>query len=154
MAARDLAAGERLDAGNTRHEDHPAPLVPGGALTALPDAGRVGEPVYEGEVLREERLAPAGRSEVAARLASGTRAVAIPVEPGTTPPLAVGDRVDVLVALPAEAADGGPPGFALATDVVVVDITDAAVTVAVPRAVAPRLAVAFGQGAVTLALVG
>jgi hypothetical protein len=74
------------------------------------------------------------------------------VEPGTTPPLAVGDRVDVLVALPAEAADGGPPGFALATDVVVVDVTEAAVTVAVPRAAAPRLAVAFGQGAVTLAL--
>ena len=46
------------------------------------------------------------------------------------------------------------PGFALAEDVPVVDVTDAAVTIAVRRDVAPRLAVAFGQGAVTLALLG
>ena len=35
-----------------------------------------------------------------------------------------------------------------------VDVTEQAVTVAVPRDLAPRLAVAFGQGAVSLALVG
>ncbi len=154
VATRDLDAGERLDDGNTRLEPHPAPLVPDGALTALPDDARAREPVYEGEVLRVERLAPRGRSTVAARLPDGTRAVAIPIEPGTTPPVARGDRVDVLVALPAEAAGGGPPGFELASDVVVVDVSDAAVTVAVPRDVAPRLAVALGQGAVTLALAG
>jgi hypothetical protein len=68
--------------------------------------------------------------------------------------LAVGDRVDVVVALAPEAAGGGPPGFALASDVLVVEVTEVAATVAVPRDVAPRLAVAFGQGAVTLALVG
>lgn len=154
VAATDLMAGERLDGGNTRLERHPAPLVPSHALNALPDGGRVREPVYEGEVLRTERLAPPGASAVAARLPDGTRAMAIPVEPGTTPPVAVGDLVDVLVALPVEAAGGGPPGFELATGVVVVDVTEAAVTVAVPRSVAPRLAVAFGQGAVTLALAG
>lgn len=154
VAARDLVAGERLDGSNTRLEQHPAPLVPRAALAAVPDDGRVREPVYEGEVLRAERLAPRGVSAVAARLPEGTLAVAVPAEPGTTPPLAVGDRVDVLVALPAEAAGGGPPGFELATAVVVVDITEAAVTIAVPRDVAPRLAVAFGQGAVTLALAG
>lgn len=154
VATRDLAAGERLDDGGTHLVEHPAPLVPPGALTALPDDGRVAEPVYEGEVLRAERLAPAGMSTVAARLPEGTRAVAIPVEPRTTPPLAMGDHVDVVVALAPEAAGAGPPGFALATDVVVVEVTEAAVTVAVPRDIAPRLAVAFGQGAVTLALVG
>jgi Flp pilus assembly protein CpaB len=154
VAARDLDAGEALDPGNTRIEHHPAPVVPSEALSALPDGGRVRAPVYEGEVVRAERLAPGGVSAVAARLPDGTRAVAIPVEPGTTPPVEVDDRVDVLVALPAEVAGGGPPGFALATDVMVVDITEAAVTVAVPRDVAPRLAVAFGQGAVTLALAG
>lgn len=154
VATRDLVAGERLDGGNTHLVEHPAPLVPPGALTAVPDDGRAAEPVYEGEVLRAERLAPAGMSAVAAQLPKGTRAVAIPVEPGTTPPLAVGDHVDIVVALAPEAAGGGPPGFALATDVLVVEITEAAVTIAVPRDVAPRLAVAFGQGAVTLALVG
>jgi hypothetical protein len=73
---------------------------------------------------------------------------------GRTPPLAVGDLVDVLVALPVEAAGDGPPGFELASEVAVVDVTEAAITIAVPRSVAPRLAVAFGHGAVTLALAG
>jgi Flp pilus assembly protein CpaB len=154
VAAEDLTAGARLDASNTRLVPHPAPLVPPGALTQLPDDGRVVAPVYEGEVLRDERLAPAGASPVTARLPASTRGMAVPIEPGTTPPLVVGDRVEVLVALPPEVAGGGAPGFALATDVPVVDVTDTAVTIAVGRDVAPRLAVAFGQGAVTLALVG
>jgi Flp pilus assembly protein CpaB len=153
VAARDLAPGEAVDAGNTRREQHPGPLVPPDAITELPAGGRVTAAVYEGEVLREARLTDAA-SAVAARLPPGSRAVAIPVEPGTTPPLSVGDRVEVLVALPPEAAGGGPPGFSLATDVPVVEITDEAVTIAVDEAVAPRLAVAFGQGAVTLALLG
>lgn len=154
VATRDLAAGAVLDAGNTRVDHHPEPLVPDGAVRALPDDGRLAEPVYAGEVVREERLAPGRLSEVAARVPSGTRAMAIPVEPGQAPALGVGDRVDVLVALPPEMAGAGPPGFALATDVLVVDVGDAAVTIAVPTDTAPRVAVAFGAGAVTLALTG
>jgi Flp pilus assembly protein CpaB len=152
VATRDLAPGDRLDAGNTRVEHHPAPLVAHGVLRAVPRDGRLAQAVYAGEVVREERLAPAGLSAVAARLPAGTRAVAIPIEPGRAPALVLGDRVDVLVALPAEAAGDGPPGFALATEVVVVDVADAAVTVAVPTDTAPRVAVALGAGAVTLAL--
>ena len=154
VAAHDLRAGDQLSASSVRREAHPARLVPDGALTQLPEGARLSAPVFGGEVLREERLASAGASVIAARLPSGTRAVAIPVEPGTTPPLEVGDRVEVLVALPLEAAGEGPPGFALATDVPVVAVSDEAVTIAVERDVAPRIAVAFGHGAVTLALVG
>ena len=154
VATRDLAAGEQVDSRNTNLVEHPDPLVPEGALTARPIDGRLAEAVYAGEVVRKKRLAGAGLSALAARLPAGTRAVAIPVEPGWAPTLAIGDHVDVLVALPAEASGGGPPGFALATDVVVVDVGDASVTVAVAPDVAPRIAVAFGQGAITLALVG
>lgn len=154
VAARDLVAGELLDPGNTRLERRPAALVPTGALSEVPVGDRLATPVLDGEVLREQRLAPTGLSEVAARLEDGSVAVAVPVELGTTPRLAVGDRVDVLVALAPEAVGGGPPGFVLATRAAVVDVTDAAVTIAVPRDVAPRLAVAFSQGAVSLALVG
>jgi pilus assembly protein CpaB len=152
VASRDLQAGDRLDDGNTRVERHPAPLVPPGALRARPEGTRLAEAVYAGEVVREERLAPAGLSPVAARLPAGTRAMAIPVDPGTVPALGIGDRVDVLVALAPEAAGDGPPGFALATGAPVVDVSDAAVTIAVRADVAPRIAVAFGAGAVTLAL--
>ena len=152
VATRDLAPGDRLDGSNTRVERQPAPLLPRGALPTLPDDVRLAEAVYAGEIVREERLAPAGLSAVAARLPSGTRAMAIPVEPGTVPELELGDRVDVLVALASEAAGDGPPGFALATDALVVDVDEEAVTIAVPADVAPRIAVAFGAGAVTLAL--
>ena len=66
----------------------------------------------------------------------------------------MGDRVDVVVALPEAAAGDGPPGFALASEVDVVDVDDAAATLAIPRDDVPRVAVALGQGAVSLALVG
>ena len=95
-----------------RRRQHPAssssprPLVPDGALTALPDDGRLAEPVYAGEVVREERLAPTGRCRPwRPACPPGTRAMA---DPGRARhrrrPLVVGDRVDVLVAL---AAGGG-----------------------------------------------
>jgi pilus assembly protein CpaB len=154
VATRDLAPGDRLDAGNTEVRSHPAPLVPDGALASVPDDRRVATAVFAGEVLRDERLAPSGLSTVAARLPPGTRAMAIPVEPGLVPSLVVGDRLDVLVALPPEVAGDGPPGFALATGVLVVAVDDAAVTIAVSADTAPRLAVALGTGAVTLALTG
>ncbi|HET7720977.1 MAG TPA: hypothetical protein VFK43_13500, partial [Acidimicrobiales bacterium] len=120
----------------------------------LPDDAVARTPVFAGEVLVRGRLAPTGLRGVAAALPPGSRAVAIPRDPSTAPPVRVGDRVDVLVALPPEAAGGGPPGFAVATDALVVAVEEAAITVAVERATAPRVAVALGQGAVTLSLVG
>jgi Flp pilus assembly protein CpaB len=153
VAVHDLQPGDPLDASTTRPEARPEPLVADGALRELPDRARVAEAVYAGEVIRAERLAPGETSRVAARLPPGTLAVAIPLDPGRAPPLEAGDRVDVLVAVSPEAAGSGPPGFALAEAALVVDVDDAAATVAVPRDLAPRLAAAFGQGAVTLALV-
>ena len=76
-----------------------------------------------------------------------------PSSPAPRPPLTVGDQVDVLVALAPEAAGDGPPGFALGRRGVAGGRRHRrrAVTVAVPADDAPRLAVALGQGAVTLA---
>jgi Flp pilus assembly protein CpaB len=154
VARADIEAGEALHPGNAHLVLHPAALVPDGAAGELTGAQRAATPIWAGEVVHEARLAAAGLSAVAGRLPPGTRAVAVPVEPSSAPPLEVGDRVDVLVALAPEAAGSGPPGFALATGVPVVDVADAAVTVALSPDAAPRVAVALGQGAVTLALVG
>src|SRR3546814_13349083 len=96
----------------------------------LPDGQVLRSAVYEGEVLVGERLAPVGVHGLAATLPTGTRAVAIPVEPGLAPPLQVGDVVDVLVALAPESAGSGPPGFVLAPSVLVVDVGAHAVAVA------------------------
>ena len=154
VAAHDLAPGTEVSPGNVRWVARPRAMVPRSALRSLPSGATALERILAGEVVVASRLAPAGLSAVAARVASGMRAVAIPTEPGTAPPLTIGDRVDVLVALPPEAAGDGPPGFTLVSDAEVVSIADAAVTVAVPIELAPRIAVALGQGAVTLALVG
>lgn len=153
IVTRDLLAGTELDGSNTDVVDRPAAVVPEGALATRPE-GRTRLPVLAGEVLLDAHLAPAGTSALVARLPVGARAVAIPAEPGTTPGVTIGDAVDVLVALAPDAAGSGPPGFAVARRALVVDVTDAAVTVAVRPDEAPRIAVALGQGAVTLALVG
>jgi hypothetical protein len=113
------------------------------------------------------RLAPAGLVGAAALVPAGERAVAVPTGPAPTPPLVVGDRVDVLAVLPAapapEAGDrprgvGAPgvsdPAFALVEQAAVVDVADGVVTVAVPEADAPRVAWALGHGSVVLALAG
>lgn len=147
-------AGDALRPGDVAVVDRPRAVVPADALEVLPPGAVLRADVFAGEVLVAGRLAPSGLTGVAAMLPPGTRAVAIPTEAGLVPPLAPGDRVDVLVALPAEAAGDGPPGFAVATGALVVAVDDAGVTVAVPRDTAPRVAVALGQGAVTLALVG
>ncbi len=153
VAVDDLDAGAAVGAGDVRREELPLALVPDDAVTELGADARTSTPVLEGEVLRDGRLADPGASAVAARVPPGMRAMAVPVDPGTTPSVEVGDRVEVLVTLPPEAAGSGPPGFALATGCPVVDVTDTAVTIAVEAHVAPRLAAAFGMGAVTLALV-
>lgn len=154
VAVRDLQPGDELDEGDVTLVDRPAALVPSGALRALPADATVHSAVFDGEMLLEARLAPAGVRGLAAVLPPGTRGVAVPVEPASAPPLVVGDLVDVLVALAPEAAGSGPPGFTLASGALVIDVDDLAVTVAVDRDVAPRVAVALGQGAVTLALAG
>jgi hypothetical protein len=64
------------------------------------------------------------------------------------PPVEPGDRVDVLVTV------GDAPTVTVASRAVVVDVTEDAVTVAVPTDRAPRVAFGAVAGAVTLALRG
>ncbi|MGE3621138.1 MAG: SAF domain-containing protein [Acidimicrobiia bacterium] len=154
VATRDVAAGEALGPGAVERRDLPRALVPPGALSEVgPDRTARG-PLYEGEIVLAGRVAPDGLTGVAARVPAGHRAVAVPLGAEAAPPLEVGDRVDVLVAVDPAAAGGGPPGFAVAEGVLVVDVGEDAVTVAVARPDAARVAVAMGQGLVTLALVG
>lgn len=154
VVQRDLAAGHRLRPGDVTLEERPVAVTPPGALDDIPVDGTMRADAFRGEVLVVGRLATEGLSPLASSLPAGTRAVSIPVEAGTAPPLEVGDTVDVIVAVPADVAGEGPPGFVLARTAPVVAVDDAAVTVAVAPDVAPKVAVALGAGAVTLALAG
>ena len=107
--------------------------------------------VLRGEIVVRGHLAAGEAVGVAARLPPGTRAVAIPTEAGTAPPLQVGQRVDVVAV--AAAGDAHPPGFVLAEAVPVVDVRDGAASVAVDPAAVPRIALALAAGAVSLAVV-
>jgi Flp pilus assembly protein CpaB len=151
VATHDLAAGLELEAGDTEARTVPVAAAPRGAVTSAP-AGRVVRlPVLGGEVLVRGRLAGTGVTGVAALLPHGTRAVAIPTEPGTAPPLRVGQRVDVVAV--AAGSDGAVPGFVLARAAPVVDVREQAASVAVDPDAVPRIAVALAEGAVSLALV-
>jgi hypothetical protein len=134
--------------------------------------------VVAGEPLVAGRLAPDGLTGAAALVPEGYRAVSVPTASAGFPPVALGDRVDVLAVLPPDLVrspateasptrgddapaggrpppDGdGAPAFPLVERALVVDVADEAVAVAVPQSAAPRVAFALAQGSVVLALVG
>jgi len=152
VAARDLAPGDALGSGDVRVRRLPAAAVPAAALRAVP-AGAVTTvrlPIVAGEAVVPARLAPAGLTGPAALVPAGWRAVAVPRGPAGTPPLAVGDRVDVLAVIEGD----GPRDDALVEGATVVATGREADSVAVPAPDAPRLAWALTHGAVVLALAG
>jgi Flp pilus assembly protein CpaB len=153
-----VAIGEPVSADHTELRSLPRAVVPDGALTDEPD-GRVAlADLHPGEILLGDRLAPDGLTGPAALLGPGTRALAVPTGPGT-PPLAVGDTVDLLATVDPLAIDPAPTeqvpeASAVARGARVVAVGEASVTVAVTVAEAPGVAVALAQGAVSLALAG
>lgn len=176
VATRDLSPGDVVEAGAVEVRELPAGVVGDAAMADTPEGAVVRQPIFAGEPVVASRLAPAGLTGAAALVPPGQRAVAVPVGPAGGPPVVVGDHVDVLAVLPlgpgvagpATATDGGPasgdesgasddsdePAFRLVDGAAVVDVDEAAVTVAVPEADAPRVAWALSAGAVVLALAG
>ena len=146
VVLRPVGPGEVLEAGDVAERRVPAAFLPAGS--PAPDA--VGHaalvPLWPGEVVVREKLAPWGVQGAAALLPPGARALAVPAGPGARPPLRLLDRVDVLASFEAES-------FVVATGALVVDVADPeSVTVAVTAAEAPRVAHAAAQGTVVVAL--
>ena len=152
VAVRDVDPGEELSAGDVVLEHRPVAHVPDGAVTHDPtgDAVRVG--LRAGEVVVADRLAGHGRSGAAALVPEGWRAVAVPVA-DVPLPARPGDLVDVIASYDPTLVERDP-SLVVAADAVVVDITDEATTVAVPRHRVTQVAFALANGIVTLALVG
>lgn len=136
VATADLAPGDALE-GELRSV--PAMLVPAGARTAPPDGELVAAWIGAGEIVLDERVAPAGLSAVAALLPPDTRGVAVPI--GLAPlPVEVGDHVDVHGAT------------LLASGALVVAVAAEAITVAVDETDAADVAYEAANGTVTLVL--
>jgi pilus assembly protein CpaB len=147
IATRTLDAGHLLTTGDVAVRVVPRAFVPEG--TADSARGLLGRtvvvPVFAGEAVLEAHLAPAGVRGIAALLAPGERAVAVPAGPAT-PAVRAGDRVDVLVSFEGTASDMA------AEAATVIDTRDDAVTVALATDAARRVVDASARGAVTLAV--
>lgn len=153
VATRGLAAGDRLGPDAVEVREMPTAAVPPGALRQPPDGAVVRQPIAAGEAIMPERLAPGGLTGTAALVPEGWRALAVPLTPVGAPPLAPGDRVDVLaVAPPGEG--GSDPAFPLVDGALVVAVSEDSASVAVPEADGPRVAFTLAQGTVVLALSG
>lgn len=147
VVTRPLDVGHRLIAADVAVHVVPRAFVPVGAFDA-PDAvvGRtVVVRLFPGEAVLESHLAPAGLRGLAAHLAPGRRAVAVPAG-AATPVVRVGDQVDVLATLE------GHETVAIAEAATVIDAAENAVTVAVDTDEASRVADAASRGALTLAV--
>ena len=151
VAARDLPPGHELGPGDTEVVTLPEPAVPDGALDRVADGRVVRAGAFDGEVLLRRRLAEPGVGGAAALVPAGARAVAVPVEAGSAPSLAVGQRVDVVGLV---AVDGVPEAVVLVAGAPVVEVGELAVTLAVAPEAVPAVAAALASGTVTLALVG
>lgn len=150
VATADLDPGAVIGPDDVRLDRWPAAVVAPGAVTEPPVGRTVVAPILAGEAVAARRLAPEGLGAVAALLPDGARAVAIPTGGGyglDVPPVAVGDRVDVLAT-----ADG--PAAVLARAALVVHVGETATTVAVPETDLPAVTEALTRGTVALALVG
>ena len=152
VAVAHIAAGDPVGPDDYELRRVPESLLPEPGFLLEPDGLTAVVPVWPGEVLVESKFAPAGVDGPAALLDPGERAIAVPrIE--TTPPVGVGDRVDVILTLDPSAAGGlGPPAIPIARAARVLHVDEAAVTLAVGAAAAPRVAFGAAQSALSLAI--
>lgn len=145
-----VAAGAAIESSDFEMRRVPESLLPHSRVVFEPVGLTALMPLWPGEVIIEAKLAPAGIDGPAAMLEPGERAVAVPrIE--TTPPVAVGDRVDVILNLdPSTVA--GPPAVPIARAARVLHVTEVAVTLAVSVDQATKVAFGAAQSALSLAI--
>lgn len=153
VASRDLGPGDELRPGDVHLERRPTAAVPDGALRAVPDGGVLHHAVFAGEELLADHLAPMGATGLAAVVDDRGRAMAIPIEPGTVPPLEPGQAVDVIAVIPGSDT-GAEVAYVVAAAAKVLAVDEDSVTVEVARSDAPRVATAAATGVVVLTLLG
>jgi Flp pilus assembly protein CpaB len=151
VATRAVPVGAPLRAADTAVRRIPAAFVPPGALRSLPTGRRVLVPLFPGQAVLRAHVSPAGVGGLSALLPPGTRALAVPAGEAT-PPLRVGDTVDVIAVFATDA--GAEPAFPVARGARVVAVGAGRVTIAVTPAEAARVAFALAAGQVVLAGVG
>jgi Flp pilus assembly protein CpaB len=154
VARRDLPPGHVLSDGDIDWRELPPAAVPSDVVAGSPVGHAVVDRLARGEVIGDLRVAPGGLSPLAATVARGQRALAVPLPAGGLH-LVVGDRVDVIAPRRAAGdliADAPAPVVAHAASVLAVG--DAEVVLAVSDRDARDVADALAQGTPVLDLLG
>jgi len=152
VARHDLEPGRVISAGDVASYDLPLVAIPSGAMSGDTVGRIVTAPIVAGEVMNQARLAPDGLSAIAGLVPPGARGISVP-RPADGSGLAVqrGDVVDVVAA---ENTNTGEGPTLVARAAVVIEVNDAAVTLAVRADEVPGVAAAVGRGVPVLALAG
>ena len=160
VVQRPVSAGAVINALAVRRTSLPRGVVPDGALDAatspVGEATRVA--LVPGEVVLTARLAGRGARGVAAMVAPGYRAIALPNDEHT-PVVHSGDRVDIIATFDVgndleTAAPTAAPSVTIASGSEVLAVAPRTLTVAVAAGDTPRVAFALAKGAVTVVLRG
>jgi Flp pilus assembly protein CpaB len=147
VATRDLPAGHRVAPGDLRRQRWPVALVPPDARASLDEGVVIATPVAAGQPVLGRDLGRGDAGPVAATLAPGRRAVTIPVG-DLSPPVVIGDRVDLV------AAGAGPGAAVVARGATVVEVRERAVVVAVTADELADVAGGIVGGTVVVAVSG
>lgn len=153
VASREVPAGAVVEDADLAVRELPASFLAQGVMSEPAQAaGRTALSRLEpGQTILAGHLAPDGIQGISALLPAGTRAVAVP-HGGATPPVEVGDVVDVLVTLDSALTGGGDPTFPVAVAAPVLAAGENLATVAVDPDAAVTIAFAVVHGSVTLAV--
>lgn len=153
VADRDIGLGALVSADDVSERSMPDRFVPADAPdTEAEVLGRlIVLPAVADLPLVPGHLAPEGATGLGTLVPTDARAVAIPNTSSSTPVVA-GDRVDILATLDPAAAPDLEPTFVVAAAALVIDVSEAAVTLAVSPEEAKRVTYATVQGAVSLSL--
>jgi Flp pilus assembly protein CpaB len=147
VATRDLPAGRTIGPTDVRIERWPLAVGPADALGSVVPGTIVSSAISAGEPFVRRRLGRPAGGPVAAVLATGRRAVTVPIG-DAPPPVEPGDRVDLV------AAGLALDAVVVARDAAVVRTTEQAVVVAVATAELEGVAGALVNGTVVIAVSG
>lgn len=154
VATRPLAAGDVISAADIKVEQWPSSFLPASALVLEPLDAVVSIPIDAGEPITEAKVNGGSLSSTVGQLRDGEQGVTIAATEAT-PPLAAGDPVDVFSIVDIQNEDGSVasmPASRVASNVRVLSVTEAAVTVAVPYEQTSVVAFAAAKGVAVIVL--
>lgn len=151
VATTSIEAGSEISKSDWEVQRRPVAFTPTAPLADdVPNSRVASRAIEAGEVFTQANLAPGGVGPVAAALEPGERGIEVATTEARLD-ARPGDRVDLIGTY---GRDGDSSALVLCPGARVIQVGSSSMTVAVPRAEAPVVAVASAQGRITIAMTG